>query len=91
MKNKFSLIIFIIFFSKNLLADRLEIQAKNISIEKNNKISIFEGEVLVKTEDGNSITSDYAKYNKEKGFIELRNNVLAKDNKNNIIKSNYAE
>ena len=91
MKNKFFLIIFIAFFSKNLLADRLEIQAKNISIEKDNKISIFEGEVLVKTEDGNSITSDYAKYNKEKGFIELKNNVLAKDKKNNIIKSNYAE
>ena len=91
MKNKFTLIIFILLFSKNLLAEKLEIQAQNISIEKDNKISIFEGEVLIRTEDGNSITSDYAKYNKEKGFIELRNNVLAKDKKNNVIKSDYAE
>ncbi len=91
MKNKFLVIVFTLFFSKNLFADKLEIQAKNISIEKNNKISTFEGEVLVKTDDGNLITSDFAKYNKEKGFIELRKNVVAKDKKNNIIKSNYAE
>jgi LPS-assembly protein len=90
MKNKITIIIALLFFSKNLLADRLEIEAKNISIEKDSQISIFEGEVIVKTEDGNSITSDYAKYNREKGFIELKNNVLAKDKKNNIIKSDYA-
>ena len=51
MKNKFTLIIFILLFSKNLLAEKLEIQAQNISIEKDNKISIFEGEVLIRTED----------------------------------------
>ena len=30
-----------------------------------NKISIFEGQVLVKTQDGYFINSDYAKYDKE--------------------------
>ena len=91
MKSKFTFIIFLVFFSKSLFADKLEIQSKNISIEKDNRISIFEGEVLVRTEEGNLISSDYAKYNKEKGFIELKKNVLAKDNNNNIIKSDYAE
>ena len=67
----------------------MQIEAKNISIEKDTQISIFEGEVIVRTEDGNSITSDYAKYNREEGFIELKKNVLAKDKKNNIIKSDY--
>ena len=50
----------------------MQIEAKNISIEKDTQISIFEGEVIVRTEDGNSITSDYAKYNREEGFIELK-------------------
>ncbi len=91
MKNRFTIIFFLLFFSKNLLADKLEIESKNISIEKGSKISIFEGEVLVRTEDGNTITSDYAKYDRAKGVIELKKNVLAKDKENNIIKTDFAE
>ena len=91
MRNIFFFVIFFFFFSSNLYAENLKIQSKNISIEKDNKVSVFKGEVLVKTEDGNTINSDYAKYNKELGFIELRTNVQAKDKKNNIIKAEYAE
>ena len=91
MRNRFFFVIFFFFFSSNLYAENLKIQSKNISIEKDNKVSVFKGEVLVKTEDGNTINSDYAKYNKELGFIELRTNVQAKDKKNNIIKAEYAE
>jgi len=91
MRNRFFFLIFFFFFSSNLYAENLKIQSKNISIEKDNKVSVFKGEVLVKTEDGNTINSEYAKYNKELGFIELKTNVQAKDKKNNIIKAEYAE
>ncbi len=91
MKNKIVYIIFFLCFCNKVLAEQLNIQSKNISIEKDNKVSIFEGEVLVKTEEGNTINSDYAKYNKEKGIIILKTNVAAIDIKNNIIKSDYAE
>ena len=90
MKNKVSIIFFFVFFSNYLLADSLEIQSKNISLEKDTRVSTFKGEVFVRTQDGNTINSDYAKYNKESGIIEMEGNVVAKDKKNNIIKSNYA-
>ena len=90
MRNKIFYIVFLLIWSNHLLAEQLEIQSKNISLDNINKISIFEGQVLVKTQDGYFINSDYAKYDKEKGVIELKNNVVAKDKKNNIIKSNYA-
>ena len=57
MKNKFTLIIFILFFSKNLLAEKLEIQAQNISIEKDNKISI--GDLTKKISDSFSEDCTY--------------------------------
>ena len=91
MRNKIFYTVFLLFLSNHLLAEQLEIQSKNISLDNINKISIFEGQVLVKTQDGNLINSDYAKYDKEKGVIELKNNVVAKDKKNNIIKANYAD
>ena len=91
MKNKVSIIFFFVFFSNYLLADSLEIQSKNISLEKDTRVSTFKGEVFVRTQDGNTINSDYAKYNKESGIIEMEGNVVAKDKKNNIIKSSYAE
>ena len=91
MRNKIFYTVFLLFLSNHLLAEQLEIQSKNISLDNINKISIFEGQVLIKTQDGNLINSDYAKYDKEKGVIELKNNVVAKDKKNNIIKANYAD
>ena len=91
MRNKIFYIVLLLFLSNHLLAEQLEIQSKNISLDNINKISIFEGQVLIKTQDGNLINSDYAKYDKEKGVIELKNNVVAKDKKNNIIKANYAD
>ena len=38
-----------------------------------------------------TITSDYVKYNKNNGTLIIKENVLAKDNKNNLIETNYAE
>ena len=53
-------------------ADNLTIQAKNISLDKNKEISIFEKEVVVKTENNKIIKSDYAEYSKKEFFIFKR-------------------
>ena len=91
MKNKIILIIFIIFTANSTLADNLFIQSKSISLDKNKEITIFENEVLVKTEDNNEITSEYAEYEKKKGYIKFKKKVKITDFKNNIIETNYAE
>ena len=75
MKNRLIVIIYLIFFSNNLFAKNLIIQAKNISIDKNKKISIFENKVSIQTEDNFLITSDFAEYNKETGIIILKRNI----------------
>ena len=91
MKNNIILIIFIIFIANSTLADNLFIQSKSISLDKNKEITIFENEVLVKTEDNNKITSEYAEYEKKKGYIKFKKKVKITDLKNNIIETNYAE
>lgn len=91
MKNKIILLIFIIFIANSTLADNLFIQSKSISLDKNKEITIFENEVLVKTEDNNKITSEYAEYEKKKGYIKFKKKVKITDLKNNIIETNYAE
>ena len=81
MKNKLIFIIFLIFFSNNLFAKNLIIQAKNITIDKNKQTSIFENKVSIQTEDNFSITSDFAEYNKETGIIILKRNITGIDDK----------
>ena len=71
MKIKF-LILFYIFIQANLNAENIQIQSKNITIDKNKEYSIFEEEVNVKTQEGDTITSDHAEYNKSTGFIKLK-------------------
>ena len=56
------------------------IKAKNITLDKNKQITIFKDSVNIKTEDNNSIKSDYAEYNKINKFIKLRGNIIATDN-----------
>ena len=94
MKNKTILKILIILsfiFSNVLFADNILIESKNIIIDKNKDTSIFEDQVIVKTEDKNEITSDYAEYDKKTGLIILKQNIVAIDNQNNTIETNYAE
>ena len=90
MKSKF-IIIFLFFLSfEKLLAENIFIEAKNISLDKDKSISIFENEVVVKTQN-KTIKSDYARYNKKSGFLVFKKNVLAIDERNNIIESEHAE
>ena len=91
MKNK--LLLFFLFFSiiTSLKAENLNIESKIISIDKNSSKSIFENDVLIKTENGYEIKSNYAEYDKKKKYIILKKNVIAKDNKNNLIQTEFAE
>ena len=70
MKNKL-LLILLIFFTNNSFAENLFITAENISLDKNKNLSIFEKNVVVKTKD-KELLSDYAEYNREKGFLILK-------------------
>ncbi len=92
MKNKL-LIISILFFLKSTLvfSENLKIQAKNITIDKNKQTSTFQNEVLIKTQEGDSIISDFAEYDRKNGIIKLKDNIIAIDTKNNKIQSNLAE
>lgn len=91
MKNKILLLLFIFFVSFSAYAESLSIKSKNISIDKDKEVSIFQGDVEVLTENQDKIKSDYAEYNKKKGLLILKNNIIATDIENNIIETNYAE
>ncbi len=89
MKNKLATIILILFFN-NAFAENIFITAKNISLDKKNNISIFENEVVVKTKS-KTLKSEFAKYNKETGFLILKDGISVIDEKNNKIFTDYAE
>ena len=92
MKNNLILVFLIIFFTQNdLSAENIFIESKNISVDKQSQISIFENDVLIKTDDNKTINSDFAEYNKSTGNIKLKGNVIAIDDKNNKIETQRAE
>ena len=90
MKANILTIFFSFFLFANLFASNVKIQANKVSFDKDGKTSIFEGDVVVNTQE-KIIKSNYVKYDKAKGFLIIKNDVVATDNKNNIIKTNYAE
>ena len=55
MKNKFFYILLFFFYFTQTFAENINIQAKNISIDKNREVSIFENEVKVITNNGITI------------------------------------
>ena len=89
MKSKFLLIIFIFFFSK-VFAENIFITAKNISLDKNKNISTFTNEVIVKTQN-KTFKGDFAQYDRDLGFLILKNNISVIDEKNNIVLADHAE
>ena len=90
MKNNYLIILVFLFSSNFLLADELYIKAKNISIDKQKKITIFENEVEVKDQFNNLFKADYVLYNRESNFLELKGNIFSEDAKGNIFKTNKA-
>ena len=91
MKNRFLIFFSTFFFFSNIQAQNLEIESKEIILNKENSTSIFKNKVKIKTIDGKIINSNFAEYNKNLGFLKLRNNILVIDEKNNTIKADYAE
>ncbi len=89
MKNSL-LVILLLIFSKNVLAENLFITAKNISLDKDSFTSIFKNEVTVKTNNA-VIKSDYVKYNKKTGLLVIKNNINFIDNKKNELRTEFAE
>ena len=85
------MIIFTFFFNQILIAENIKISAKNITIDKNKKTSIFENEVSVLTAEGDVVKSDFAEYNKDSGILILKNNISLNDKYNNILTTNYVE
>ena len=91
MKNKFLIFIIYGLLFSSLSAENLNIQSKKISFDKKNEISIFEGDVVVTTDNQSKIKSDYAKLDKKTNILILEKNVQLKDQNGNFIETNYAE
>ncbi len=90
MKSKL-LFVFFLFFTNYGFAETINIKSKNITIDKNQEVSIFRNEVQFSTEDNKIIKSEFAEYNKIKGIIKLKQKVKATDNQNNQILAEHAE
>jgi len=90
MRNKFFIILLFINLKSFLLANELDIKAKNITIDKNNKVTIFEKDVEVRDQFGNLIKADYVKFNKELNILQIKGNIDSKDSAGNIFKGNKA-
>ena len=90
MKNRFLTTLLIFFSSTYLYAETLLIEAKDITLDKNKKITIFKNNVNLKTKDA-TIFSQFAEYDKNTEEIILKENVIITDELNNVIKTNYAE
>ena len=90
MKNKFILLLIFIFVANNLSAENFNINAKNISIDKKNKISVFKNNVVIIDEKNNEIKSEFASYDKKSDFFILKKNVSIKDPQGNILQSEEA-
>ena len=65
-------------------AENLTIKAKNISIEKDNQISIFTDNVLIKTLEGNTIKAEYDMTKKH--LLIIKDNIIAVDPKIILLK-----
>ena len=90
MKSKNFIYLFVFLFFSNAFAENIKIQAKNITLDKDKVTTIFENDVVIKTEN-KIIKSQYLKYNKKIGLLILKNNIIAEDDENNTITAENAE
>ena len=56
----------------SVFAESLSIQSGKINIDKNKQITIFQNNVIFKTQDNKTIKSEYAEYDKKNGLIKLK-------------------
>ena len=90
MKNNIFVFLLLVFLNTHLNADDLFIEAKDISLNKNNETTIFKNNVVIKSKD-KKINSEFAEYNRETEKIVIRKNIVAEDELNNLVKAEYAE
>ena len=90
MKNNFLILLLIFIVNSKLCAEDIFIEAKNITLNKERKTTIFKNNVIAKTKN-TKIKSEFAEYNKVTQEIILKNNIIANDKLNNEIKTNFAE
>ena len=88
--NENNFLIFCIFFLVLRYLLRTFDRVKNITLNKKEATSLFEGEVKIRTSDNYVIRSDYAEYNKDLGIVKLKGNISALDEKDNKIITNEA-
>ena len=102
MRNRFFYIFLVfVFFSNPVLSENLNIQSKNIVIDKSSKSTVFEKDVVAKDEKGNEFRTNYAVYDKNlsllrstgetkiltsEGFVISGENIVF-DNENKLITS----
>ena len=72
MKNNIFYIFFLFFLFSflNLSAQELEIKSSKAQYDQKNKVTIFEGGVTTFDKKGNSLFTEYAKYNELTELIE---------------------
>ena len=63
-----------VFLNTHLNADDLFIEAKDISLNKNNETTIFKNNVVIKSKD-KKINSEFAEYNRETEKFVIRKNL----------------
>ena len=90
MKSKLYIYLFTFLFFSNAFAENIQIQARNITLDKDKVTTVFENDVVVKTKN-KIIRSQYLKYNKKIGLLVLKNNIIAEDNDKNTITAENAE
>ena len=94
MKNKILFIIkflIFLFFQIQYFSENLSIQSEIINIDKNKQVTIFQNNVVFKTQDNKTIKSEYAEYDKLNKLIKLKDKITLIDERNNIIETEYAE
>ena len=79
MKNKILFYLILTFFCTKLNAKNIFIEAREIKLDKDNEVTVFQDQVRIKTEDGYEIECDYAFYDKKNGLLELKTNIIGTD------------
>jgi hypothetical protein len=64
MKNKITIFLIYIFFCTQSVAENLNIQSLNMTVDKKTKITIFQNQVSAKDEKNNQLLTELAEYDK---------------------------
>ncbi len=102
MRNRIIIFLLYVFFFLPSLAENLNIQSLNITVDKKTKTTIFQNKVSAKDEKNNQLLTEFAEYNKDlqlfkttgkttvltSGGFVIEGEDIIFDNNKNYIKSN---